>query len=116
MHFFKCINEPLHQTYCILIYCLPVYTFNYKLYANSFSFSFQMWIYVTWIFWLGIHASWYLWLLLIGGSVPLWICFLQSWRGDPGIITATHEDKLNVLLIIPIYICKTRKIYTYLYL
>lgn len=55
-----------------------------------------MWIYVTWIFWLGIHAAWYLWLLLIGGSVPLWICFLQSWRGDPGVITATHEDKLNV--------------------
>jgi len=59
-----------------------------------------MWIYVTWIFWLGIHAAWYLWLLLVGGSVPLWICFLQSWRGDPGIITATHEDKLNVLFVI----------------
>jgi len=58
-----------------------------------------MWIYVTWIFWLGIHAAWYLWLLLVGGSVPLWICFLQSWRGDPGIITATHEDKLNVLFV-----------------
>lgn len=55
-----------------------------------------MWIYVTWIFWLGIHAAWYLWLMLVGGSVPLWICFLQSWRGDPGVITATHEDKLNV--------------------
>lgn len=61
-----------------------------------------MWIYVTWIFWLGVHAAWYLWLLLVGGSVPLWICFLQSWRGDPGIITATHEDKLNVLSIISI--------------
>lgn len=58
-----------------------------------------MWIYVTWIFWLGIHAAWYLWLLLVGGSVPLWICFLQSWRGDPGVITATHEDKLNVLFV-----------------
>lgn len=57
-----------------------------------------MWIYVTWVFWLGIHAAWYLWLLLVGGSVPLWICFLQSWRGDPGIIMATHEDKLNVLM------------------
>ena len=61
---------------------------------------FQMWIYITWIFWLGIHAAWYLWLLFVGGSVPLWICFLQSWRGDPGIITATHEDKLNVSLVI----------------
>lgn len=62
-----------------------------------------MWIYVTWIFWLGIHAAWYLWLLLVGGSVPLWICFLQSWRGDPGIITATHEDKLNVFSVISRY-------------
>ena len=58
-----------------------------------------MWIYITWIFWLGIHAAWYLWLLFVGGSVPLWICFLQSWRGDPGIITATHEDKLNVSFV-----------------
>ncbi|KAK0090909.1 hypothetical protein PV325_000075 [Microctonus aethiopoides] len=56
----------------------------------------KMWIYITWIFWLGVHAAWYLWLLLAGGSVPLWLCFLQSWRGDPGIIAATHEDKLNV--------------------
>jgi len=63
-----------------------------------------MWIYITWIFWLGIHAAWYLWLLFVGGSVPLWICFLQSWRGDPGIITATHEDKLNVPLVI--FTCK----------
>ncbi|XP_035730374.1 palmitoyltransferase Hip14-like isoform X1 [Vespa mandarinia] len=58
----------------------------------------KMWIYVTWVFWLGIHAAWYLWLLLIGGSVPLWICFLQSWRGDPGVITASHEDKLNTII------------------
>ncbi|XP_043259622.1 palmitoyltransferase Hip14 isoform X2 [Colletes gigas] len=58
----------------------------------------KMWIYFTWIFWLGIHAAWYLWLLLVGGSVPLWICFLQSWRGDPGVITATHEDKLNTII------------------
>jgi len=62
--------------------------------------QFQMWIYVTWIFWLGVHAAWYLWLLLVGGSIPLWICFLQSWRGDPGVITATHEDKLNVSILI----------------
>lgn len=58
-----------------------------------------MWIYITWVFWLGVHAAWYLWLMLVGGSVPLWICFLQSWRGDPGKITATHEDKLNVSFI-----------------
>lgn len=87
----------------VLIHCLPIYTVNCKLYADFF-FFFQMWIYVTWIFWLGIHAAWYLWLLFVGGSVPLWICFLQSWRGDPGIITATHEDKLNVLLVI--FTCK----------
>ncbi|XP_063980286.1 palmitoyltransferase Hip14 isoform X1 [Diachasmimorpha longicaudata] len=58
----------------------------------------KMWIYVTWIFWLGVHASWYLWLLLVGGSVPLWLCFLRSWRGDPGVIAATHEDKLSTIV------------------
>ncbi|XP_011501459.1 PREDICTED: palmitoyltransferase ZDHHC17 isoform X2 [Ceratosolen solmsi marchali] len=58
----------------------------------------KMWIYITWVFWLGLHAAWYLWLLVVGGSVPLWICFLQSWRGDPGVIKASHEDKLNCIV------------------
>lgn len=69
----------------------------------------QMWVYITWIFWLGIHAAWYLWLLLVGGSVPLWICFLKTWRGDPGVISATHEDKLNVSLH-HFFICSWKKL------
>ena len=53
---------------------------------------------MTWIFWLGIHAAWYLWLLLVSGSVPLWVCFLQSWRGDPGFVKASQEDKLQAII------------------
>lgn len=100
MHFL-CVNKQI--IIYIKIHCLSIYVCSYII-AESFFLSFQLWIYVTWIFWLGIHAAWYLWLLLVGGSVPLWICFLQSWRGDPGVITATHEDKLNVLMSFYFYV------------
>lgn len=64
----------------------------------SIYISTKTWIYITWIFWLGVHASWYLWLMLFTGSVPLWICFIQSWRGDPGIVSGIHEEKLNTIV------------------
>ncbi|XP_058804479.1 palmitoyltransferase Hip14-like isoform X2 [Phymastichus coffea] len=58
----------------------------------------QIWLYVTWIFWLRIHATWYLWTLLIGGSIPLWFCYFKSWRGDPGVVKATPDEKLNYIV------------------
>ncbi|XP_011694791.1 PREDICTED: palmitoyltransferase ZDHHC17 isoform X1 [Wasmannia auropunctata] len=88
-------------TLYVAVYLMNHFVFDERLFhilPMSIYLATKMWIYVTWIFWLGIHAAWYLWLLLVGGSVPLWICFLQSWRGDPGIITATHEDKLNTII------------------
>ncbi|XP_018337645.1 PREDICTED: palmitoyltransferase Hip14 isoform X1 [Trachymyrmex septentrionalis] len=88
-------------TLYVAVYLMNHFVFDERLFhvlPVSIYFATKMWIYITWIFWLGIHAAWYLWLLFVGGSVPLWICFLQSWRGDPGIITATHEDKLNTII------------------
>ncbi|XP_034948859.1 palmitoyltransferase Hip14 isoform X2 [Chelonus insularis] len=85
----------------IAVYLAKNYLFDDRLFhilPMSIYLATKMWIYVTWIFWLGIHAAWYLWLLIVVGSVPLWICFLRSWRGDPGIISATHEDKLNTIV------------------
>lgn len=26
----------------------------------------------------------------------LWVCFLKSWRGDPGVITPTQEQRFRV--------------------
>ncbi|KAJ8667909.1 hypothetical protein QAD02_009572 [Eretmocerus hayati] len=85
----------------ITIYTANKFVFDERLYSNlpmSIYIATKFWIYVTWMFWLGVHAAWYLWLLLVGGSVPLWICFLQSWRGDPGVIKASQEDKLNCII------------------
>ncbi|XP_008547862.1 palmitoyltransferase Hip14 isoform X1 [Microplitis demolitor] len=85
----------------IAVYVAKMYLFDERLFhilPMSIYLATKMWIYITWIFWLGIHASWYLWVLLAVGSVPLWLCFIQSWRGDPGVISATHEDKLNTIV------------------
>ncbi|XP_033216897.1 palmitoyltransferase Hip14 isoform X1 [Belonocnema kinseyi] len=83
------------------IYSANHFVFDERLFdvlPMSIYLATKTWIYLTWVFWLGMHAAWYLWLMLVGGSVPLWICFIQSWRGDPGIITATQEDKLNTII------------------
>ncbi|XP_012279856.1 palmitoyltransferase Hip14 isoform X1 [Orussus abietinus] len=88
-------------TLYIAVYLAKHFLYDERLFhvlPMSIYLATKMWIYVTWIFWLGVHAAWYLWLLLVSGSVPLWICFLQSWRGDPGVITATQEDKLNTII------------------
>ncbi|XP_044582303.1 palmitoyltransferase Hip14 isoform X1 [Cotesia glomerata] len=87
----------------IAVYVAKNYLFDERLFhilPMSIYLATKMWIYITWIFWLGVHAAWYLWVLLAGGSVPLWICFIQSWRGDPGVISATHEDKLNTIVAV----------------
>ncbi|XP_066590663.1 palmitoyltransferase Hip14 isoform X2 [Prorops nasuta] len=88
-------------TLYVAAYLANHYVFDERLHQvlpMSVYLATKFWIYVTWVFWLGIHAAWYLWLLLVAGSVPLWICFLQSWRSDPGVITATHEEKLNIII------------------
>ncbi|XP_043267611.1 palmitoyltransferase Hip14 isoform X2 [Venturia canescens] len=88
-------------TLYIAVYLAKNFLFDERLFQilpMSIYLATKMWVYITWIFWLGIHAAWYLWLMLVGGSVPLWICFLKTWRGDPGVISATHEDKLNTII------------------
>ncbi|KAK0162418.1 hypothetical protein PV327_006195 [Microctonus hyperodae] len=103
---FQCHLDYLIKLGAFLILYIAIYVakslfFDERLFhilPMSLYLSTKMWIYITWVFWLGVHAAWYLWLLLAGGSVPLWLCFLQSWRGDPGIIAATHEDKLNTIV------------------
>ncbi|KAL7294773.1 hypothetical protein TKK_0011708 [Trichogramma kaykai] len=85
----------------LAIYAASNYLYDERLYyvlPMSIYLATKMWIYVTWVFWLGMHASWYLWLMLVGGSVPLWICYIKSWRGDPGVVKGTHEDKLNCII------------------
>ncbi|XP_058804444.1 palmitoyltransferase Hip14-like [Phymastichus coffea] len=85
----------------IAIYTANNYIFDERLYfvlPMSIYLATKIWIYITWIFWLGIHAGWFLWLLLVTGSVPLWVCFLKSWRGDPGVIKASHEKKLDCII------------------
>ncbi|XP_014218874.1 palmitoyltransferase Hip14 isoform X3 [Copidosoma floridanum] len=98
--------DYLLKLFAFVALYIVIHTANNHVYDDRLSYvlpmsiylATKMWIYVTWLFWLGIHAAWYLWLLLVSGSVPLWFCFLKSWRGDPGVIKVSQEEKLNSLI------------------
>lgn len=58
----------------------------------------KMWFYITWIifFMPVVSVMTSLGFLLCSGV--LWYCFLKTWKGDPGVIVATEEDRVKVKL------------------
>lgn len=58
--------------------------------------STKLWFYVTWMTYFAPIVSVTTTFLFLGCSALLWLCFWQSWRGDPGIIRPTQEQRLRV--------------------
>lgn len=56
----------------------------------------KIWFYVTWIFYIAEAVSTLTTLAFIVSSGLLWLCFLKSWRGDPGVIQPTQEQRYRV--------------------
>lgn len=64
----------------------------------------KIWMYVTWIFYIMPHTPLLNSIIFLSSSGVLWYCFLKSWLGDPGIISATQDlrfrvSKLNCLVL-----------------
>lgn len=56
----------------------------------------QVWFYITWaVFVAGVVGAGAT-LLFVLCSGALWLTFLRSWRSDPGVISASRQDKLRV--------------------
>lgn len=56
----------------------------------------QIWFYITWaVFIAGVVGAGAT-LLFALSSCALWYSFLRSWRSDPGVITASRQDKFRV--------------------
>lgn len=58
----------------------------------------KFWFYVTWIMYVSDTVS-------MGGNVSfalasgvLWMCFWRSWRGDPGVIQPTKEQRYRTIV------------------
>lgn len=56
----------------------------------------KVWFYVTWMTHIAPNVSPLTTMGFLACSGLLWICFWKSWRGDPGIIQPTQEQRLRV--------------------
>lgn len=59
----------------------------------------KVWFYVTWLFYFVDTVSYMTTAMFLACSSLLWICFWKSWRGDPGIIRPTQEQRFRVSLM-----------------
>lgn len=56
----------------------------------------KLWFYVTWIGYISPTVSSLTTILFLLSSCILWYCFLKAWRGDPGVIKPTQEQRFRV--------------------
>lgn len=58
----------------------------------------KIWFYVTWFVYIIPAVSTITTIGFVGSSILLWICFLKSWRGDPGVIRPTQEQRFKTIV------------------
>ncbi|XP_046394667.1 palmitoyltransferase Hip14 isoform X3 [Ischnura elegans] len=58
----------------------------------------KFWMYVTWFVWISKVVSPWISAAFIITSLLLWYTFLKSWRGDPGVVAATQEQKYRTII------------------
>lgn len=58
----------------------------------------KIWFYITWLLYIAPIASIMTTILFIMSSFGLWYFFLQSWKGDPGIIKASMEERFYTII------------------
>lgn len=56
-------------------------------------------MYVTWFIWISPHVPLLLSICFVASSLVLWYSFIRSWRGDPGVITSSTDQKFRVCLV-----------------
>lgn len=56
----------------------------------------KAWFYVTWLMYIDDAVSLATTVCFLISSLALWVCFLKSWKGDPGIIRPTREQRFKV--------------------
>jgi len=57
----------------------------------------KLWFYVTWLAYIAPIVSLINTIGFLLCSGLLWVCFLKSWRGDPGVIRPTQEQRFRVI-------------------
>lgn len=82
----------------------------------------KAWFYVTWLMYIDDAVSLATTVCFLICSLGLWVCFLKSWKGDPGIIRPTREQRfkvkgkfllLNITILLSFYIFCFRQLLSY---
>ncbi|TDG43404.1 hypothetical protein AWZ03_010174 [Drosophila navojoa] len=58
----------------------------------------KAWFYVTWLMYIDDAVSLATTVCFLISSLALWVCFLKSWKGDPGIIRPTREQRFKTII------------------
>uniref|UniRef100_A0A336K7Y1 Palmitoyltransferase n=1 Tax=Culicoides sonorensis TaxID=179676 RepID=A0A336K7Y1_CULSO len=58
----------------------------------------KVWFYVTWLTYIAPQVSTVTTMGFLICSGFLWVCFWKSWRGDPGIIQPTKEQRFRTIV------------------
>jgi palmitoyltransferase ZDHHC13/17 len=91
MFLLTCLYAVVHTMGSLLFYGELKNVFPLSIYLAT-----KMWFYITWfIFFMPVVSGMKNFIFLLCSGV-LWYCFLKAWKGDPGVITATEEDRIKV--------------------
>lgn len=58
----------------------------------------KLWFYITWMIYIAPIVSSSTTILFLASSCGLWYFFLRSWRGDPGIIKPTMDQRFRTII------------------
>uniref|UniRef100_A0A1A9VAQ6 Palmitoyltransferase n=1 Tax=Glossina austeni TaxID=7395 RepID=A0A1A9VAQ6_GLOAU len=58
----------------------------------------KAWFYITWFVYIVDAVSFGTTITFFFCSLGLWVCFLKSWKGDPGIIQPTKEQRFKTIV------------------
>ncbi|EDV97269.1 palmitoyltransferase Hip14 [Drosophila grimshawi] len=58
----------------------------------------KAWFYVTWLMYIDDAVTFATTVCFLICSLGLWVCFLKSWKGDPGIIRPTREQRFKTII------------------
>lgn len=58
----------------------------------------KFWMYVTWLLWISAAVDFSVSFLFLATSFLLWYNFLNAWRGDPGVIYSSQDQKYRTII------------------
>jgi palmitoyltransferase len=58
----------------------------------------KVFFYVSWAIYVASAVSTFTVVLFLVANILLWICFITLWKGDPGVIKASLNDRLQTII------------------